>query len=80
MESHELSQDDRNFRSAFETFTVPPSQFNHEAERSVTRLKDGVAPYTLFVHGELDRTDRALSRLEGLRQRLSELSARVDRI
>jgi hypothetical protein len=31
MASHELSQDDRNFRSAFESFTVPPSQFNHEA-------------------------------------------------
>ncbi len=56
------------------------SQFNHEAERGVTRLKDGVAPYTLFVHGELDRTGRALGRLDGLRQRLSELSARVDRI
>jgi hypothetical protein len=31
MESHELSADDRNFRSAFENFTVAPSQFNHEA-------------------------------------------------
>ncbi len=31
MEPHELSQEDRNFRSAFEACTVPPSQFNHEA-------------------------------------------------
>ena len=31
MESHELSPDDRNFRAAFESFTVAPSQFNHEA-------------------------------------------------
>lgn len=31
MESHELSLDDRNFRSAFESCTVAPSQFNHEA-------------------------------------------------
>lgn len=31
MESHELSQEDRNFRSAFEACTVVPSQFNHEA-------------------------------------------------
>ena len=31
MESHALSHDDRNFRSAFESCTVAPSQFNHEA-------------------------------------------------
>ena len=28
---HELSQEDRNFRSAFEACTVAPLQFNHEA-------------------------------------------------
>ena len=31
MNSHELSQDDRRFRAAFEAHTVVPSQFNHEA-------------------------------------------------
>ena len=31
MNSHELSQEDRCFRAAFEAHTVPPSQFNHEA-------------------------------------------------
>ena len=31
METHELSQEDRDFRSAFEACTVAPSQFNHEA-------------------------------------------------
>jgi hypothetical protein len=31
MEPHELSQEDRNFRSAFEAYAVTPSQFNHEA-------------------------------------------------
>jgi hypothetical protein len=31
MESHELSQEDRDFRSAFEACTVTPSQFTHEA-------------------------------------------------
>jgi len=31
MESHELSQDDRDFRSAFESCAVAPSRFNHEA-------------------------------------------------
>ena len=29
--SHEPSEEDRNFRSAFEARTVAPSQFNHEA-------------------------------------------------
>lgn len=31
MRPHDLSQEDRNFRSAFEACTVTPSQFNHEA-------------------------------------------------
>ena len=31
MEAHELSEEDRNFRSAFEACTVAASQFNHEA-------------------------------------------------
>ena len=31
MESHQLSEEDRNFRSAFEACTFAPSQFNHEA-------------------------------------------------
>jgi hypothetical protein len=31
MEPHELSQEDRSFRSAFEACTVTPSQFNHAA-------------------------------------------------
>jgi hypothetical protein len=56
------------------------TQFNHEAENGVTRLREGVAPYTRFVHGELERTDQALRQLEEMRQRLSELSARVETI
>lgn len=31
MESHGLSQDDRNFRAAFESCTVTTAQFTHEA-------------------------------------------------
>jgi ABC-type transport system involved in cytochrome bd biosynthesis fused ATPase/permease subunit len=56
------------------------AQFNHEAEHDINRMKEGVAPYTRFVHGEVERVDKALERLDGLRQRLSELSARVERI
>jgi small GTP-binding protein len=56
------------------------TQFNHEAENGVTRMKEGVAPYTRFVRGELDRVEKAQCQLEGLRQRISELSARVERM
>ena len=56
------------------------TQFDHEAENDITRMKEGVAPYTRFVHGELDRIDKALLQLKGLRQSISELSARVEHI
>jgi small GTP-binding protein len=56
------------------------TQFTYEAENGVTRMKEGVAPYTRFVHGELERMGRASGRLEALRQRISELSVRVERI
>ena len=56
------------------------TQFNSEAENGVTRMKEGVAPYTRFVRGELDRVEKAQRQLEGLRRRISELSARVESI
>ena len=31
MNSHEVSQNDRSFRAAFEAHAIAPSQFNHEA-------------------------------------------------
>ena len=31
MTTHELSQDDRDFRSAFEACTVAPARFDHAA-------------------------------------------------
>jgi hypothetical protein len=31
MQAHELAEDDRGFRAAFEACQVTPSQFNHEA-------------------------------------------------
>jgi small GTP-binding protein len=60
--------------------TTLTMQFNHEAEHDITRMKEGVAPYTRFVHGELERVDKAQTQLEGLRQRISELSARGESI
>ena len=60
--------------------TALTTQFNHEAESDITRMKEGVAPYTRFVHGELERVDKAQAQLEGLRQRISELNARAESI
>ncbi len=56
------------------------TQFHQEAESSITRMKEGVAPYTRFVHGETERVDKSLRRLDTLRQRIAELSARVERV
>ena len=52
------------------------TQFNNERESVIARLKDGVAPYTRYVHGERERIDGAETTLAGLRQRLSALRAR----
>ena len=56
------------------------TQFDHEAENDVTRMKEGIAPYTRFVRGELDRVDKTQRQLDSLRQRLSELRARVQAV
>ena len=53
------------------------TQFNHEAENDVTRMKEGVAPYTRFVRGERERVEKAQSQLDSLRQRVSAFKARV---
>jgi small GTP-binding protein len=52
------------------------TQFNNERESVITRLNDGVAPYTRYVRGERERIDKAESTLAGLRQSLSALRAR----
>ncbi len=54
------------------------TQFNYEAESGVTRMKEGVAPYTRFVHGELERIHQSMSRLDEQRQCLAELNTRVE--
>src|SRR5512136_1986346 len=53
------------------------TQFHHEADNDVTRMRESIAPYTRFVRGELDRVDKTQRQLDSLRQRLSELRARV---
>ncbi|MGH2522569.1 MAG: dynamin family protein, partial [Anaerolineales bacterium] len=53
------------------------AQFNNEAENAITRMKEGVAPYTRFVRAERERVEKTQIELEGLRRQVSGLKARV---
>jgi small GTP-binding protein len=52
------------------------AQFGNESENAISRLKEGVIPYTRYVHSERERIDKAGNALAGLRQTISELRAR----
>jgi small GTP-binding protein len=52
------------------------TQFNDERESVLSRLRDGMAPYTRYVRSERDRINKAESILSGLRQSLSAQRAR----
>ncbi|MCA1553617.1 MAG: hypothetical protein LC737_04480, partial [Chloroflexi bacterium] len=53
------------------------TQFNAEAEGAVTRMRNGVAPYTRFVRAERERVEQAMTQLEELRRKVGGLKARV---
>ncbi len=53
------------------------TQFNHEVENVMTRLRDGVAPYTRFVRAESERVDKSQSELVELRASISALKVRI---
>ncbi len=52
-------------------------QFTSEAENAMSRVRDGVQPYTRFIRAERERVETTLTTLVGLRQRLSNLKARA---
>jgi len=52
------------------------TQFKNESQGAVTRLKDGVMPYVLYVRAERERIEKGEAVLTRLRQRLSSLRAR----
>jgi len=52
------------------------TQFNNESESAITRLKDGIAPYTRYVRSERERIEAAEASLDELRAGLSALRAR----
>ena len=55
-------------------------QFKEEREIVIARLKDGVAPYTRYVHSELERIETAGAALAESRQKLSALRARAQAV
>ncbi len=54
--------------------------FNQETERAVTRLKDGITPYTRFVRSERERIEKSETVLAKLKQRLSALRAKSEAV
>jgi small GTP-binding protein len=56
------------------------TQFNNERENVITRLKDGIAPYTRYVHSELERIEVAETTLNESRGTIATLRARATRL
>lgn len=54
------------------------TQFTNECTSAVSRLKDGVAPYTRYIRSERERIQKAESALEGIRQKLSALHSQSE--
>lgn len=55
-------------------------QFQSEANSSLTRMKETVAPYTRFVRAEQERIDLAQQALASLHSRITTLKARAENI
>ncbi len=56
---------------------VLATQFNSEADRTVNRLKEGVAPYFRFVRGEKERLGSVEESLSNATEQLTRLQARI---
>jgi hypothetical protein len=56
------------------------AQFNSEADRTITRMKEGVAPYVRFVKGEQERMAASDQKLSSARRGLETLQEQVARM
>lgn len=56
------------------------AQFNSEADRTITRMKEGVAPYVRFVRGEKDRIAKTDEKLANARKGLQRMQAEVEKV
>jgi small GTP-binding protein len=55
------------------------AQFNSEADRTITRMQEGVAPYVRFVKGEKERLAETDAKLSAARSGLQTIQQQVDR-
>jgi hypothetical protein len=56
---------------------VLTTQFNSEADRTINRLREGVAPYFRFVRGEKDKLTSVEQAMEKANEELKRLQGRV---
>lgn len=56
------------------------AQFNSEADRTITRMKEGVAPYTRFVTGEKDRIAATEAKLAAARKGLEGIQDKLEKM
>ncbi len=56
------------------------AQFNSEADRTITRMKEGVAPYVRFVKGEKERIAQTDEKLANARKGLLGIQEQVERM
>ena len=54
------------------------TQFNNEKENALTRMKNGVSPYTRYITSERERIEKTEETLAEVRQSLSALRARAE--
>jgi len=78
---HKRKQAKDSFRTKTSTLRTKllgalTTQFTSEAESAVTRMKEGMAPFTRFIRAERERIEKTEATLAGVRQRLSALRAR----
>lgn len=59
--------------------SVLRAQFSAEADRTITRMQEGVSPYIRFVKGEKDRLAEAETKLSAARSGLQTIQEQVDK-
>ena len=61
-------------------FDALTTTFKTESVNAVSRLKDNIAPYTRFVHAELERIQKSETTLNDMQQQLATLRARIESV
>jgi len=61
-------------------FGVLTTTFNTESVNAVSRLKDNIAPYTRFVHAEVERIQKSETTLNDMQHHLATLRARIESV